>query len=108
MAALNERLSGTTDGKRKIFRDSTITSTVEFFQRFRNPNVRSNQQLDAFVASAQQVVQGIEPQALRDNPVLRETVAAELGELATSLDAFLVDRPPRNIVRRSPPAPEAG
>ena len=37
-------------------------------------------ELMALVANAQQIDQGIEPQALRDNSVLRQTVVQELGE----------------------------
>ncbi len=103
---LNERLTGGADGKPKVFRDSAVTNLVEFFQRFRSLNVRSNEQLDELVSQTQQIVQGIEPQALRDNRVLRQTVAAELAELRSSLDTLLVDRPRRNIVRRAAALPE--
>ena len=106
VAHLTERLSGSVDGKPKVFRDSVVTNLVEFFERFRQLNVRSNDELDGLVVQAQQLVQGIEPQALRDNRVLRQTVAAELGELRGTLDQFLVDRPRRNILRRPQPERE--
>ena len=64
---LTERLSTTGDGERKIFRDSAITNLTEFFGRFRDLNVRSNDDLDALVERAQQIVSGVEPQALRNN-----------------------------------------
>jgi len=108
LSHLNERLSGSSDGKPKVFRDTVVTNLLEFFQRFRKLNVRSSEQLEALVSQAQQVVQGIEPQSLRDNWVLRQTVAGELAELTTSLDALLVDRPRRNILRRARPAQEDG
>jgi hypothetical protein len=104
---LTERLSGSTDGKPKVFRDTAVTNLVEFFSRFRQLNVRSNDELDALVNQAQQVVQGIEPQALRDNSILRKTVAAELGSVRETLDRFLVDRPRRNILRRPQAVREA-
>ena len=99
---LHERLSGAADGKAKIFRDSAVSNLSDFFQKFRNLNVRSNDQLDALVSHAQQIVQGIEPQSLRDNRVLRQTLASELSELQGTLDNLLVDRPRRNILRRTP------
>ena len=43
---LSERLSGSADGKPKVFRDSAVTNMAEFFERFRSLNVRSNEQLD--------------------------------------------------------------
>ncbi|MBA4017581.1 MAG: hypothetical protein C0483_10450 [Pirellula sp.] len=101
---LTDRLSGTADGKPKVFRDSIVTNLVEFFDRFRRLNVRSNDGLDALVSQARQIVQGLEPQSLRENRILRDTVASELGDLRQSLDQFLVERPRRNILRRPQPA----
>ena len=56
---LTERLSGQDDGKPKIFRDSIVENLAEFFQRFRQLNVRSNEQLDGLVADAQRVIRGV-------------------------------------------------
>ena len=95
-----ERLSGQADGKPKIFRDSAIDNLTQFFERFRNLNVRSNEQLDDLVGQCQQVVSGVEPQSLRDNQVLRTSVAVELSQVQSVLDDLLVDRPRRNILRR--------
>jgi hypothetical protein len=104
---LTERLTGQNDGKPKVFRDSIVNNLTEFFQRFRRLNIRSNEQLDLLVDQAQQIIQGVEPQALRDNGVLRDTVASELSELQSSLDDLLVDRPRRRILRRPTPQREA-
>ena len=97
---LTERLTGQADGKPKVFRDSAIENLTGFFERFRQLNVRNNDQLDELVEQAQQVVQGVEPQTLRDNHGLRQTVARELAEVQDVLDDLLVDRPRRNILRR--------
>ncbi|WP_040351595.1 hypothetical protein [Blastopirellula marina] len=97
---LAERLSGQGDGKPKVFRDSAIGNLTEFFERFRQLNVRSNPQLDELVDRARQIVTGIEPQQLRDNDTLRSQVATQLGAIQASLDGLLVDRPRRNILRR--------
>lgn len=71
-----------------------------FFDRFRQLNVRSNEQLDELVQQCQQAVRGVEPQLLRDNRGLRQTVATQLGTVQSALDELLVDRPRRNILRR--------
>lgn len=97
----SERLNGQTDGRPKVFRDTAITNLTEFFERFRTLNVRSNEQLDALVDRAQQIVAGIKPQQLRDNTVLRQQVASQLAGVQSSLDGLLIDRPRRNILRRS-------
>jgi hypothetical protein len=96
---LTERLSGTEDGKPKVFRDSAVENLGEFFQRFRTLNVRSSAELDQLVDEAQQIVRGIQPQTLRDNGVLRQQLAAQLSGVQSVLDGLLVDRPRRNILR---------
>ena len=98
---LTERLSGTEDGKPRIFRDSAVENLTEFFGRFRQLNVRSNAELDNLVADAQRVIRGVEPQDLRDNAGLRQHVATEMSRVQSVLDGLLVDRPRRNILRRS-------
>jgi hypothetical protein len=97
---LTERLSGADDGKPKIFRDSAIENLTDFFGRFRQLNVRSNEQLDQLVGQAQRIVRGVDPQALRDNAGLRQHVATEMSRVQNVLDGLLVDRPRRNILRR--------
>jgi hypothetical protein len=97
---LTERLSGEADGKPRIFRDSAVENLTEFFQRFRQLNVRSNEQLDRLVADAQGIVRGIQPQALRDDAGLRQHVATEMSRVQSVLDGLLVDKPRRNILRR--------
>ena len=97
---LSERLSGSADGKPKVFRDSAVTNMAEFFERFRTLNVRSNEQLDELVGNAQRVVRGVEPQQLRDSQTLRQTISTQMAAVQAGLDQMLVDRPRRNIQRR--------
>lgn len=97
---LSERLSGQEDGKPKIFRDSAIGNLQEFFARFHDLNVRSNEELDRLVADAQRIVRGVDPQNLRDNETLRQHVASEMSRVQSVLDGLLVDRPRRNILRK--------
>ena len=97
---LSERLAGGVDGKPKVFRDTAVNNLTEFFERFRHLNVRSNEELDQLVERAQQVVQGVEPQRLRDSQSLRQQVATQLSGVQSALDGLLVDCPRRNILRR--------
>ena len=83
----------------KIFRNSAVENLTEFFQRFRELNVRSSEQLDRLVADAQRIIRGVEPQDLRDNAGLRQHVATEMSRVQSVLDGLLVDRPRRNILR---------
>lgn len=97
---LTERLSGSDDGKPKVFRDSAVENLRDFFERFRHLNVRSNEQLDALVSDAQRIVGGVLPQQLRDNQALRQQLATGLSGVQATLDGLLVDRPRRSILRR--------
>jgi hypothetical protein len=105
---LVERLSGSDDGKPRVFRDSAVGNLSEFFQRFRTLNVRSNEQLDELVETAQRVVKGIAPQDLRASDALRQGVRTQLSAVAATLDGMLVDQPRRRILRGKGPAGEQG
>ena len=97
---LVERLHGTGDEKPKIFRDSAVGNLREFFARFRDLNVRSNEQLDDLVATAQDALRGVRPQDLRDDGGLRDRIAGQLAAVGSQLDGLMVDRPRRRILRR--------
>ena len=97
---LTERLTDT-DCERKIFRDSSLESLREFFQRFRQMRLggRAEQQLEELVAQAQQIVSGVVSQDLRDSSSLRQSVASDLARVGTELEGMMVARPRRKIVR---------
>ena len=97
---LTERLSGSDDGKPKVFRDSAVENLSAFFDRFRRLNIRSNPDLDALVEDAQRAVRGVEPQQLRDDPALRQRIATQLAGVQSVVDGLMVDRPRRAILRR--------
>lgn len=96
---LGERLSGADDGKPKTFRNSMIGNLTEFFERFRRLNIRSNSELDELVTQTQRIIQGVEPQELRDNSSLRQQITRQMASVQASLDGLLVDRPRRSIIR---------
>jgi hypothetical protein len=99
---LTERLTGTNDdGTPKVFRESAVGNLLDFFSRFRELNVRSNPQLDALVEQARQAVRGVAAQDLRDGEGLRQRVSAQLTRVQSSLDALLVERPRRRILRQA-------
>jgi hypothetical protein len=98
---LAERLSGDEDGKPKVFRDSSLTNMAAFFHRFRELNVRSNEQLDELVDRCEQLMSGVQPQSLRDNDSLRRSLSTNLASVQSSLDQLMIERPRRNIIRPS-------
>ena len=99
-AHLAERLTGLHDGQPKVFRDSAVENLRQFFDRFRRLNIRSSPELDALVEQAQQTINGVEPQTLRDSNRLRQMVARDFEQIQAAVGGLLVDRPRRNILRR--------
>jgi hypothetical protein len=102
VAHLTERITGVNeDGTPKVFRDSAVDNVCEFFERFRSLSVRSNEQLDELVAQAQRAVRGVAAQDIRDSQAIRHEVAQQLSRVQTSLDAMLIDRPRRRLLRNA-------
>lgn len=98
---LAERISGASDGKPKVFRDTAVTHLHEFFHRFRTLSVTSDPELEQLVDQAQQLLRGISPQTLRNNAGYRQQLATQLSAVQSSLDGLMVDRPRRNLIRNS-------
>ena len=105
---LASRLAGDEDGKPKVFRDSAVTNMSEFFTRFRELNIRSNDQLDDLVQRCESLMQGVQPQSLRDNDSLRRSLSTNLSAVQSSLDQLVVDRPRRRILRPNRSADQSG
>ncbi len=98
---LTERLSGTDDGKPKIFRDTVVTNLVEFFDRFRRLNIGSSDELDRMVADVKRIVGNTTADDLRNSELLRKHVSTELSRVQANLDGMMIDRPRRNLIRRN-------
>lgn len=94
-----EKLSGTKgDGKPKVFRNSLVTNIQEFLQLFRDRNITNDAELAALCDRAKQLLEGVNPQDLRDKEPLRESVARAFSEMRTQLDSMLVPRGSRSIM----------
>jgi len=105
---LCDRIGGAgEDGQPRVFRDTAVDNLSEFFGRFRELNVRSNEQLDALVERAQRAVRGVAAQDLRESVDLRQRVASQLAQVQSSLDTMLVERPRRRILRQATAPGEA-
>ena len=100
VAHLTERLSGTNeDGTPKVFRDSAIANLIEFFDKFKQLNVRSNAQLDDLVAergAAGDVRRRRRRTCGATAALCVSRVTMELSQ-GRRLDDLLVDRPRRRI-----------
>ena len=108
VAHLCDRMTSTgEDGQPRVFRDSAVDNLSDFFGRFGELNVRSNEQLDELVERARRAVRGVAAQDLRDSQTLRQRVAGQLAGVQSSLDSMLVERPRRRILRQAATPGEA-
>ena len=99
---LVERLGEPAPGEpKRVFRDSAVENLSEFFSRFKELSVRDNDELDRLVERAKDAVRGVGPQDLRDSGALRQRIVHDLGQVQQSLDALMVERPRRRILRPS-------
>ncbi|MHB8736459.1 MAG: hypothetical protein ACYC6M_14245 [Terriglobales bacterium] len=104
LSHLAGRLEPGEQGERRVFRDSAVTNLREFFARFEHLNVRSSPELDALVAEAQRLVQGLSPRDLRDDAGLRAQVALDMAQVQARVEGLLIDAPRRRLVRNRPSA----
>lgn len=97
VAHLVDKLSPKPDGKRKIFRDTAIGRLNEFLSTFDVRNVTDDIKLKLLVAKSKKLIAGVDPQMLRDDEALRDTVRKGFEEIKTAMDPLIVDRPVRQI-----------
>ena len=90
------------DGQRQVFRNSAVNNLTAFFSRFSELNVRSSPELDALVRQAQELVQGVTPQRLRDSDDLRQHVASEMARVQTQVEGLITEAPRRRLIRSRP------
>ena len=97
---LAERLSGESDGKPKVFRDTAVTNLHEFIERFHRLSIGTDESLEQLVEQARSLVTGVVPDTLRQQESMRQRISNGLTRIEASLDGYMTDRPRRNIIRR--------
>lgn len=94
---LCDRLSPGEEGKRKVFRDSSIDNINEFLTTFRSRNLTEDAPLAALVEQAQQLVNGVSPAQLRENNGLRDNVQKGFAQIKEQLAALIQVAPTRTV-----------
>lgn len=89
---LCDRLTGQDDGKPKSVRQSAITNIKDFFARFSEMGIRSNEQLETLAKQANELVNGVEPAELKKNASMRDNLAAKMAEVRAAVDSMVVVR----------------
>lgn len=94
---LRERLTPTDDGKPKRLHTSTIGHLSEFLSSFELKNVTDDAQLGVLVEKARGIMQGVDPEMLRSDELVRKKVLAELTLVKAALDPLVIEKGTRAI-----------
>lgn len=82
----------------KTFKASTVTHLTDFFERFKQLNIGSNEQLDRLVDEAKATVSGVDAGQLKQaDQQGRDALRMPLEQVASRLEELLVDKPKRRI-----------
>ena len=94
---LVDRLTDSTDGKKKTIRNEAVTNVLEFVKMFEQWNAADDAQLAATVKTLQSVMDGVDPQDLRDDERYRAELRAQLETVKGEMDKLVVARPVRRF-----------
>lgn len=90
-----ERLEPGPDGRQKVFRDSLVENLSDFFAKLPIRNITGQADLEAVAKRAEAVLQGVEPEALRQNTAIREYVRDGMTKVQAALDEMVTLKPKR-------------
>ncbi len=93
---LTERFTDS-NGKPKIFKNSTVESFYVFFENFKERNIFRDEALAELVDKAQAVLGGVSAERLRDSGYLKERIRTGMAAIETTMETALA-RPRRKIV----------
>ena len=97
VAHLRDRLTEEPDGKAKRLRESTVQKLRDFLSTFDFRNVTNDRELKEQVEKARALLGGISTDAIRNTDTLRARIREGMAEIATQMDALVVDRPTRKF-----------
>lgn len=95
------KLSGTEEKNGKVkplsFKNTTITNIREFLELFKDRNITGDEQMQAVCARAEQLLNGVSPEDLREHDNVRDSVARGFAEIQAQLETMMVPRGSRVI-----------
>lgn len=92
-----DRLGGSSNGKKKVFRDSTVTKMEEFLDLFQKRNIVNDAETEVLVGKAKGLLKGVDANILRTDEEARMQVRQGFEKIKESLDTMLMDRPKRKL-----------
>ena len=97
ITSMLERLSPSSDGTPKVFRDSLVNNFKEYFEEFQNRNVFEDDELSRLVDQAKSALDGVDAGDLRSDEGLRESIATTMSGVNAEIQAAVKSRPKRRI-----------
>ncbi len=94
---LVDTLSGTADGKKKKFYDTTLTKLQDFLTTFEARNLANDADLDSLVQQARNLVDGMDPATIKKNASVQDAVKSGFTAIQQQLDSMMTERPSRKI-----------
>lgn len=89
---LLDKLTGANGEKPKIFRDTAVTKLTAFLDTFEKRNIGDDGDILILVQKARALMAGVDPQTLRENGTVRDTVMQGFEKIKGSLDGLLATR----------------
>jgi hypothetical protein len=92
-----ERLTNDPDGKPKVFKTCMVEKVLAFIDSFDTRNLFQDEGLSTLVEQARSVLQGVNPDSIRENTWLKRRIADEMGKVKAVLDQSITDVPRRKV-----------
>ena len=84
-----DRLKEGPDGKPLRFKETTVSNLIEYLANFEFRNVTDDGELQALVAQARELLNGVDADDLRTTGDLRSRVQQGMADIAAQLDTML-------------------
>jgi hypothetical protein len=94
---LRERLTPDADGKKKIFRDSTVENFVEFLDLFERRNITDDSALTELIRQARNIISNTNADTLRKSRTQAQTVAQKFAAISAELSGLITTKSSRKI-----------
>jgi len=88
--------NGKKDGKKKIFKNTTVNNFYDFFEQFKARNIFNDAELDELVVKAQSILKGRDPDEIRDSASMKKLIRADMLPLEAQLKK-LTEKPRRKL-----------
>lgn len=97
VANMTDRLAPGAEGKKKIFRDSLVSNMNDFLKTFDARNLTEDGELKRLVDQVRALTDGVDPETLRTNDGIRDSVQQGFALVKTQLDQMITTAPLRSI-----------